>query len=210
MGRGFGLFVGRGGFSVGRSSGPRAWDRPARHVGRRGAVLGGRGSCRDFHEAVSAMASESAFHAEAWAAAVLLHHGRDAHRNSEQGRGPDAAEGQPFRAGALENEGRGMGRGGKGRQLHEGASGRGGRAGLPSSLTVCRGDPKGKQSLAQEAAGAGLLGRLVFHAIAVSSDDDRLPVMHQPVDHGAGQGVVHVEDRAPLPEGLVRRDDDRA
>jgi hypothetical protein len=39
---------------------------------------------------------------------------------------------------------------------------------------------------------------------------DRLPVVHQPVDHGGGQGVVHVKDRAPIPEGSVGRDDDRA
>ena len=50
----------------------------------------------------------------------------------------------------------------------------------------------------------------VLRAIAVSLDHDRLPVMHQPVDHGGGQGVVHVEDRAPIPEGAIRRDDDRA
>ena len=35
-------------------------------------------------------------------------------------------------------------------------------------------------------------------------------VMHQPVDHGGGQGVVHIEGRAPVPEGSVGRDDDRA
>ena len=69
MGRDFGLFVGRGS-SVGRCGGPRAWNRPARHVGRRGGVLGSRGRCRDLHEAVSASASVSAFQGEAWAAAA--------------------------------------------------------------------------------------------------------------------------------------------
>ena len=58
--------------------------------------------------------------------------------------------------------------------------------------------------------GQSLFGWSVFHAIAVSLNDDRLPVMHQPVDHGGGQGVVHVEDRAPVPEGSVRGDHDRA
>ena len=36
------------------------------------------------------------------------------------------------------------------------------------------------------------VGRFVLHAIAVSSDDNRLPMMHQPVDQGRGQGVVHI------------------
>ena len=35
-------------------------------------------------------------------------------------------------------------------------------------------------------------------------------VMHQPIDQGGGQGVVHVEDRAPIPEGSVGSDHDRA
>ena len=85
-----------------------------------------------------------------------------------------------------------------------------GGLGFPDSLMLCRRDPKAGATTHADVAGPGLLGGLVFHAIAVSSDDDRLPVMHQPVDHGGGQGVVHVEDRAPVPEGLVRRDDDRA
>ena len=34
--------------------------------------------------------------------------------------------------------------------------------------------------------------------------------MHQPVDHRGGQGVVHVEDCAPVPEGSVGGDHDRA
>jgi hypothetical protein len=34
--------------------------------------------------------------------------------------------------------------------------------------------------------------------------------MHQPVDHGRGQGVVHVEEFAPFPEGTIRGDHDRS
>ena len=48
------------------------------------------------------------------------------------------------------------------------------------------------------------LGIFVFHPIAVSFDDDRLPVMHQPVDQGRGQGVVRVTQGAPFPERSIR------
>ena len=34
--------------------------------------------------------------------------------------------------------------------------------------------------------------------------------MHQPVDQGRGQGVVHVKDFAPFPEGSIRGDHDRS
>ncbi len=34
--------------------------------------------------------------------------------------------------------------------------------------------------------------------------------MHQPVDHGGSQGVIDVEDMAPVLEGAIRRQDDRA
>ncbi len=50
----------------------------------------------------------------------------------------------------------------------------------------------------------------VFHAITVSLNNDRLPVMHQPVDQGRGQGVVHIEELAPFPEGSIRGDHDRS
>jgi hypothetical protein len=46
-------------------------------------------------------------------------------------------------------------------------------------------------------------GRIGFsdsHAKAGSLDDDRLPVMHQPVDQGRCQGVVRIKDGAPFPE----------
>ena len=91
----------------------------------------------------------------------------------------------------------------KDRQLREGASGcrAEGGLGFPASLMLRRRDPKAGTTTHADVAGPGLLGGLVFHAIAVSSDDDRLPVMHQPIDHGGGQGVVHIEDRAPVPEG---------
>jgi len=35
-------------------------------------------------------------------------------------------------------------------------------------------------------------------------------MMHQPVDHGRGQGVVHVEKFALFPEGSIRGDPDRS
>jgi hypothetical protein len=34
--------------------------------------------------------------------------------------------------------------------------------------------------------------------------------MHQPVDQGRGQGVVHIEEFAPFPEGTIRVDHDRS
>ena len=52
--------------------------------------------------------------------------------------------------------------------------------------------------------------RFVFHAIAVSFDHQGLPVMHQPIDQGRGQGVVHVEEGAPFPEGSIRGQHDRS
>src|SRR6516164_3249008 len=56
----------------------------------------------------------------------------------------------------------------------------------------------------------GRLGIFVFHAIAVSLNHDRLPVMHQPVDQGCCQGVVHIKEGAPFPEGSIRSDHDRS
>jgi hypothetical protein len=34
--------------------------------------------------------------------------------------------------------------------------------------------------------------------------------MHQPVDKSRGQGVVHVKEFAPIPEGSIRDDHDRS
>ena len=50
---------------------------------------------------------------------------------------------------------------------------------------------------------------VVVRAIAFPFNRDRLPVMHQPIDHGGRQRVVDVEDLAPIPESAIRRDDDR-
>ncbi len=57
---------------------------------------------------------------------------------------------------------------------------------------------------------AGRVGIFVFHPIARSLNDDRLPVMHQPVDQGRCQGVVHIKQGAPLPEGSIRGQHDRS
>ena len=54
------------------------------------------------------------------------------------------------------------------------------------------------------------IGFSAFHAITVSLNNDRLPVMHQPFDQGRGQGVVHIEELAPFPEGTIRGDHDRS
>ena len=50
----------------------------------------------------------------------------------------------------------------------------------------------------------GRIRILVFHPIARSLNEKRLPMMHQPVDQGRGQGVVHIEQDAPFPEGSIR------
>src|ERR1700677_2580247 len=54
------------------------------------------------------------------------------------------------------------------------------------------------------------LGIFVSHPIAVSFNDDSLPVMHQPVDQGRGQGVVRVTQGAPFPERSIRGQHDRS
>ena len=56
----------------------------------------------------------------------------------------------------------------------------------------------------------GRIGIFVSHTITVSFNNDPLPVMHQPVDQGRCQGVVHVKDFAPVPEGSIRGDHDRS
>ena len=35
-------------------------------------------------------------------------------------------------------------------------------------------------------------------------------MMHQPVDQGCGEGVVHIEELAPFPDGTIRGDNDRS
>src|SRR5271157_3681020 len=56
----------------------------------------------------------------------------------------------------------------------------------------------------------GRIGIFVSHAITVSFNNDPLPVMHQPVDQGRCQGVVHIKEGAPFPEGSIRGDHDRS
>ena len=48
------------------------------------------------------------------------------------------------------------------------------------------------------------LGFFVSHPIAVSFNNNRLPVMHQSIDQGRGQGVVRVTQGAPFPERSIR------
>src|SRR5271163_2376113 len=90
-----------------------------------------------------------------------------------------------------------------------------GWAGLPRTLTTggSRAGERLQQRLeAPATSGAGWVARIVFvfHAIAVSFDNECLPVMHQPVDQGCGQGVVHIKEGAPFPEGSIRGQHDRS
>ena len=140
-------------------------------------------------------------HAEAWAAAVPSSHGRGARHNSDKGvdrmppRGADFPCSRAGERGARDGPW----------QRRAGSSGpasgcpAGGRAGLPKQSDGVPTSPQAESTAPAGVAGSGLLGALVFHAIAVSSNDDRLPVMHQPIDHGGGQGVVHVKDRVGSP-----------
>jgi hypothetical protein len=56
-----------------------------------------------------------------------------------------------------------------------------------------------------------LLGRfdLILHSVTFPLDDHRFSVVQEPVQHGAGQGAVVVEDFGPVFIGLVGRDDGR-
>jgi len=96
-------------------------------------------------------------------------------------RWPGAAQGRTFRTSALENEGRGLDRRSEG-SAAPGESG--GRVGLPKPSDRLPQKRRAKTPFQRVRPGAELFGGLVFHAIAVSSNHDHLPVMHQPVDHG--------------------------
>ena len=55
------------------------------------------------------------------------------------------------------------------------------------------------------------LGRfdLIIHAVTPAFDYHGFSVVQQPIQHGAGQGAVVVEDFGPVFIGLVGRDDGR-
>ena len=52
------------------------------------------------------------------------------------------------------------------------------------------------------------VGVIAVRAIAVALDDNRLPMVHESVDHGGGQCVVDVKDSAPVAERTIRGDHD--
>src|SRR5208337_2346014 len=89
-----------------------------------------------------------------------------------------------------------------------------GWAGLPRVLTTGSSQAweRFDQGLIASATSSAGVGRVVFvfHAIAVSFDNEWLPVMHQPVDQGRGQGVVHIKEGAPFPESAIGRQDNRS
>jgi hypothetical protein len=104
------------------------------------------------------MASVSAFHAEAWAAAVSWPHGHGARHNSDKGVDRMPPTGSHSVQARLRTRGERWAVGAR-----VGSSGdAGGRAGLPSSLIVCRDDPRREQPLIQEAAGRGYSVGLSF------------------------------------------------
>ncbi len=53
---------------------------------------------------------------------------------------------------------------------------------------------------------SGRITHVIFHAVVSSFNDDRLPVMHQPVDQGRGQGVVHID----IGRAIARRADSQS
>ena len=79
---------------------------------------------------------------------------------------------------------------------------------LGPERTVPSADYKLAVSLVSGFAG-GSVARIAS-AVALSLNQDRLPVMHQPVDHGGGQRVIDVERLAPVPEFAIRGDHDRS
>jgi hypothetical protein len=159
-----------------------------------------RGGCHACGRALSSVASLSAGGAEAWAAASPVIDGCGTRRDSGPRRGSVAASSGRLSAERLAE------RGARDEpcELRVGSPGAcRGANWAPQAVRPRAGDAAAKAIVRQSVARAGLVAGLVFHAIAVSLDDDRLPVVHQPIDHGGGQGVVHIEDRAPIPEGSV-------
>ena len=57
---------------------------------------------------------------------------------------------------------------------------------------------------------AGRIEIFIYHLITLSLNDDRLPVMHQPIDQDRCQCVVHIKQGAPFPEGSIRGQHDRS
>lgn len=126
----------------------------------------------------------------------------------DQGVQADAASrGRQCAARALQNEGRGVSHRAKSRLPRIIP---GGGLGLLSALDRLGSRHHYEVSVTEVQPVHASVAGLVFGAIAVSLNHNRLPVMHQPVDHGGGQSVVFIEDRAPVPERSVGRDDDRA
>jgi hypothetical protein len=120
----------------------RARDCPTRHAIKGAELAGATEVLAAFGGgAESAVASMSACSAEAGAAAVPSIHGRGTRRDSGQGRRSDAARGRTFQGIAVENEGRGMGRGSEGSAAPDVPEG---GLGFPSSLTACPPDARRK------------------------------------------------------------------
>src|SRR5271170_7192197 len=51
---------------------------------------------------------------------------------------------------------------------------------------------------------------LILHAVTLALDNHRFGVVQEPVQHGAGQGAVVVEDFGPMFIGLIRGQQDGA
>jgi hypothetical protein len=51
---------------------------------------------------------------------------------------------------------------------------------------------------------------LILHSVAGAFDDDRLGMMQEPIQDGRGNGAVIIENRRPLFERFVGRQDNRA
>ena len=126
-------------------------------------------------ERCSSVASMSAGGAEAWAAAGPAIDGCGTRRDS----GPSVDRMPPQWAdcpqNALQNEERGMSRANEGSAAPERT---GGRTGCPQAVRP-RADDATVQTIVTEAwLGRMSVGAFVFHAVAVSLNDDRLPVLN--------------------------------
>ena len=62
----------------------------------------------------------------------------------------------------------------------------GGRTGCPQAVRPCADDATVQTIVTAAWLGRMSVGTFVFHAVTFSLNDDRLPVMHQPIDHGGG------------------------
>lgn len=129
----------------------------------------------------------SAGGAVAWAATSPTLDDCGTRRDSEQRRGSDVASVGNCPQNVLQNEERGMSRANEGSVAPERA---GGRTELPKPSDQVPTVPS-RSDRPSKRGGDGVSCKFCLLCDKFSLDHDRLAVMHQPIDHGGGQCVVH-------------------